>query len=55
MSGATAGIISIFTLLVGAAIVTTLVKNSSGSTGIINSVFNGFSKALGAAQGNTVG
>ena len=54
MSGTTAGIISVFTLLVGAAIVTTLVKNYQGSTGIINSVFGGFSKALSAAQGNTV-
>lgn len=55
MSGATAGIISIFTLLVGATIVTTLVKNYQGSTGIINSIFSGFSGALSAAQGNPVG
>lgn len=55
MSGTTAGVIGIFSLLVGAAIVTTIVKNYQGSTGVIDSVFNGFSKALSAAQGNTVG
>ncbi len=52
MSGTVAGIISIFTLLVGAAIVTTLVRNPQGTSGLISSTFGGFSQALSAAQGN---
>lgn len=52
MSGFTAGIISVFTLLVGAAIVTTVVKNASGTSSIISSVSTGFSSMLNAAQGN---
>jgi len=53
MNGFTAGIVSIATLLVGAAIVTTLVKNSSGTTGIITASTSGFASLLNAAQGNS--
>jgi hypothetical protein len=52
MSGFTAGIISIATLLVGASIVTTLVKNSQGSVGLVTATTNGFANLLNAAQGN---
>ena len=52
MSGFTAGIISVATLLVGAAIVTTLVKNAQGTSGIISSSTSGFASLLRAAQGN---
>jgi hypothetical protein len=55
MSGFTAGIISIATLLVGATIVTTLVKNSQGSIGLVTASTNGFANLLNAAQGNGVG
>jgi hypothetical protein len=53
MSGFLAGIISVATLLVGAAIVTTLVKNPQGSAGLINAVTSGFSTDLLAAQGSS--
>jgi hypothetical protein len=53
MSGFAAGVISVATLLVGAAIITTLVKNSSGTTGIITATTSGFASLLNAAQGNS--
>lgn len=55
MSGFAAGIISVATLLVGAAIVTTLVKNPSGSVGLVNAVTSGFAADLTAAQGGGTG
>ncbi len=55
MSGAVAGIISIAALLVGASIVTILVKNPQGTTGLINSTTQGFAADLAAAQGNSTG
>ena len=45
------GIISIGALLVGAAIVTTLVKNPQGSVGLVQAVTGGFANDLTAAQG----
>jgi len=52
MSGFAAGIISVAALLVGASIVATLVKNPSGSVGLVNSVFTGFNNSLIASQGS---
>ncbi len=49
------GIISIGALLVGAAIVTTLVRNPSGSVGLVQAVTGGFANDLTAAQGNGSG
>lgn len=54
MSGTAAGIVSILSLVVGVALVTTLVKNPQGTTGLINSSFTGFANILSAAQGNPV-
>lgn len=53
MSGFTAGIISVASLLVAASIITTLVRNPSGSVGLVNAVTQGFAADLNAAQGNT--
>ena len=50
-----AGIISIGALLVGAAIVTTLVKNPQGSVGLVQAVTGGFANDLTAAQGGGSG
>lgn len=55
MSGAMAGIISIAALLVGASIVTILVKNPQGTTGLIQATTGGFAADLAAAQGNSTG
>ena len=55
MSGFLAGIISVAALLVGAAIVTTLVKNPSGSVGLVQAVTGGFANDLTAAQGGGSG
>ncbi len=49
------GIISIGALLVGAAIVTTLVKNPQGSVGLVQAVTGGFANDLTAAQGGGSG
>lgn len=51
MSGFAAGIISVAALLVGASIIATLVKNPSGSVGLVNAVSTGFNNALIASQG----
>lgn len=55
MSGAVSGIISIAALLVGAAIIATLVKNPQGSIGLVNATTSGFANLLNVAQGNGVG
>lgn len=55
MSGFMAGLFSVATLLVAAAIVTTLVKNPSGTTGLVSSVTGGFANDLLAAQGTSNG
>lgn len=55
MKGAVAGFISIAALLVGASIVTILVKNPQGTSGLINSTTSGFANLLNAAQGNNNG
>lgn len=52
MSGFTAGIISIATLLVGASIIATLVKNPQGTGALVGSVTTGFSNLLIASQGS---
>lgn len=52
MGGTAAGIISILSLVVGVALVTTLVKNPQGTTGLIDSSTRGFANILSAAQGN---
>lgn len=52
MSGTAAGVISILTMVVGVAFVSTLVKNPQGSTGVIDSLTKGFGNILSAAQGN---
>ena len=52
MSGVVAGIFSVAALLVGAAIVTTLVKNGSGAAQVISASTGGFANLLSAAQGN---
>ena len=55
MSGFTAGLISIATLLVGASIITELTKNASGASSIITASASGFANLLNAAQGNAAG
>ncbi len=52
MSGTAAGVISILSAIVGVALVTTLVKNSQGSVGLVDSLTKGFGNILSAAQGN---
>lgn len=52
MSGVVAGVFSVAALLVGAAIVTTLVKNGQGAAQVINASTGGFANLLNAAQGN---
>lgn len=55
MDGFLAGIISVASLLVGAAIITTLVKNGDGTKSLVDSLTGGFAKDLAAAQGNYQG
>ena len=52
MSGVVAGVFSVAALLVGAAIVTTLVKNGQGASQVIRASTGGFANLLNAAQGN---
>ena len=53
MDGFVAGLFSVAALLVGATIVTTLVKNGSGTASVISSATSGFANVLNAAQGNS--
>lgn len=53
MSGTAAGIISIFTFMVGVGLATTLVKNASGTAQVVQAVTGGFSQDLSAAMGNS--
>lgn len=54
MGGVSAGVFSVLSLIVGVALVATLVKNSEGSVGLVNAGASGFAKILSAAQGNPV-
>lgn len=44
-------VVTVLTLIVIVAGITTVVVNGSGSASVITSFFNGFSKSLTAAQG----
>lgn len=52
MSGFTAGLISILTLLVSASILATLVKNPQGTGTLIASAGTAFTNSLVASQGS---
>ena len=45
-------IVSILTAIVGVAMITVLVRNSSNTAGVIRAGFGGFSQALATAMGS---
>jgi len=52
MSGFTAGLVSILTLIVSGSILATLVKNPQGVQALIGTSGTAFTNALVASQGN---
>lgn len=49
MKDFTASIVTVFTLIIGVAIVAELVSGKSKTVDLVNSVFGGFAKVLNAA------
>ena len=50
MGGALAQIITVFSMIIGVAIISVLVSKNSNTQGVITSTFSGFSQALGVAE-----
>ena len=52
MSGFTAGLVSIASLIVGGSILATFLKNPQGTTALVGGVGTAFDNSLVASQGN---
>lgn len=55
MNGALAQVLTVFSMIIGVAIVSILVSKNANTAGVASSVFTGFSNALGVAEAPVTG